>query len=293
MAEKARHSVITTAAAAAGAALVGAAFVRYCVWQNQSVSVTNYRYQTDKLPAAFDGYKIAHLSDLHCGHNKILHERLLKRLKKEAPDCIVVTGDLIDRREQDVPFALQCMTAASKLAPVYFVPGNHEARTKHYAGLRDQLLKAGVTVLENAKETLYRDGAALQLVGVKDPAFITYSFDNELNQYHMDGFLRGVIDTDTSALRILLSHRPELIRTYKRYQFDLVFAGHAHGGQWRIPGIGGLFAPHQGVFPRLTSGMHTFGDTTIVISRGLGNSGFPIRIANRPELIILTLTCDV
>ena len=70
---------------------------------------------------------------------------------------------------------------------------------------------------------------------------------------------------------------------------DLVLSGHAHGGQVRLPGIGGLFAPGQGILPRLTSGVHARGETRLVVSRGLGNSSFPLRVFNPPEIVTVTL----
>ena len=88
---------------------------------------------------------------------------------------------------------------------------------------------------------------------------------------------------------MVLSHRPELIDLYAQSGFDLVLTGHAHGGQFRLPFIGGLYAPHQGFLPEYDSGIHKQGDTVMVVSRGLGNSLFPLRFNNRPELILLTL----
>jgi predicted MPP superfamily phosphohydrolase len=94
----------------------------------------------------------------------------------------------------------------------------------------------------------------------------------------------------TANLRILISHRPELAGVYRKNGVDLALSGHAHGGQWRVPALGGLYAPNQGVLPKLTSGITEFGDTSVVVSRGLGNSAFPIRIANRPEVVVVSLT---
>jgi predicted MPP superfamily phosphohydrolase len=94
------------------------------------------------------------------------------------------------------------------------------------------------------------------------------------------------LETD---FNILLSHRPELFSVYREMQLDLVFSGHAHGGQIRLPFIGGLIAPNQGFFPQFTQGVHTDHTTAMVVSRGLGNSVFPLRVFNRPELVVVTL----
>lgn len=88
---------------------------------------------------------------------------------------------------------------------------------------------------------------------------------------------------------ILISHRPELIKLYSKYEYDLVFSGHAHGGQFRIPFIGGIYAPMQGLFPKYTSGVIEEGKTKLVVSRGLGNTTIPIRVFNQPEVVNIIL----
>jgi predicted MPP superfamily phosphohydrolase len=91
---------------------------------------------------------------------------------------------------------------------------------------------------------------------------------------------------------LLLSHRPEMFDTYVEKDVDLVFSGHAHGGQFRIPFVGGVFAPNQGLFPKYDSGIYSEGNTTMVVSRGIGNSAFPFRINNRPEVILVELDTE-
>ena len=89
---------------------------------------------------------------------------------------------------------------------------------------------------------------------------------------------------------VLLSHRPELFNSYVENNVDLVFSGHAHGGQFRIPFIGGIVAPNQGVFPKYDAGIFTEGNTNMVVSKGVGNSIIPFRVNNRPEVILIELT---
>ena len=88
---------------------------------------------------------------------------------------------------------------------------------------------------------------------------------------------------------VLLSHRPELMDLYKKYQIDLVFAGHTHGGQIRLPLVGALIAPNQGLFPKYDAGRYDEEGSTMFVSRGLGNSLVPFRLFNRPELVVVTL----
>ena len=94
---------------------------------------------------------------------------------------------------------------------------------------------------------------------------------------------------DPNLFTVLLAHRPELVDEYQELGFDLVFSGHAHGGQFRFPFIKGSYAPGQGIFPTYTSGAYKEGETTMIVNRGLGNSIIPIRIGNRPEIIVVTL----
>ena len=270
-----------------------AAAAIYFRGQNNDIMITELTCRCPKLPEAFEGYNIAHVSDLHgkmFGQNQ---KDLISLIKKQKPDMIAVTGDVVDRMHTNIGAVTAFVRQAVKIAPVYYVPGNHEADFWQYPRLLTLLREAGVAVLDNKKEVICRGDAAIEIVGVADPLFYTRRRNNVTQAYYMRKNIRQALDDDTVAdgnVRILLSHRPEHIDVYKRYNIDLVLAGHAHGGQWRIPGVGGLFAPDQGIMPTFTSGMHTVGDTALVISRGLGNSAFPLRIANRVELVAVTLT---
>ena len=113
---------------------------------------------------------------------------------------------------------------------------------------------------------------------------VVYEDDNNKINYELT-----ISDYDKNKYSILLSHRPELFETYVDNNINLVFTGHAHGGQIRIPFIGGIIAPNQGLFPKYTSGIFTKNETNMIVSRGIGNSLFPFRINNNPELVIVEL----
>ena len=165
-------------------------------------------------------------------------------------------------------------------APVYFVSGNHEHQSGEWEILEEALVEAGVTVLNNGKSVIERNGDTITLLGLAD---------KKANR-HYDLLLHSLMAGQEDSFNILLSHRPELFETYVHEGLDLVFTGHAHGGQIVIPFFRqGIFAPHQGFFPKYTEGMHEKDGTVMIISRGLGNSSFPFRIFNRPELIEVTL----
>lgn len=265
-------------------ALLG--LIAWTVWGNTALEVNTYTIISNRLPNNFSGFRIAQVSDLHNAQMGDGNGKLLAMLREAEPDIIVITGDLVDSYHTDIDIALRFGSDAMKIAPCYYVTGNHEARIAEYDDLKAGLESAGVVVLENARIELERNGETVALIGVDDPSFQTdYLLGDSASV--MSGILKGLTGDD--AYTILLSHRPELFDTYKTYGFDLVFSGHAHGGQFRLPFIGGLVAPNQGLFPEYDSGLYTEGDTNMLVSRGIGNSIIPIRFNNRPEIIVVEL----
>lgn len=250
-------------------------------WQNNGLMLTKMTYRGD-IPPGFAGYKILQISDLQ---NKVFgkgQKPLLRKIEQSCPDSIVITGDLIDRHEgkTDIDGAMELIHMLVTYAPVYFVSGNHEHQSGEWDILEEALVEAGVTVLNNGKSILERNGDTITLLGLTD----------KCANRHYDLLLHSLLAGQGKGFRILLSHRPELFRDYVKEGVDLVFTGHAHGGQMILPFLRkGVFAPHQGFFPKYTEGMYEKNGTAMVVSRGLGNSSFPFRIFNRPELIELTL----
>lgn len=280
----------------AGAAILTAATLIFCIWQNNDLTVNRLKVTSERIPTEFDGFTVAQISDLHNKNFGKHQERLMSMLAETQPDIIVITGDMIDSRRTDVEPALDFARQAVELAPCYYVTGNHENRIpEEYQALKTGLEEAGVTVLENEKVRLERDGAVIKLFGVQDPTFNLYTLAEDEASV-MSAQLAALQDEE-DGYTILLSHRPELFDVYVAAGVDLVFAGHAHGGQWRLPGIGGLVAPGQGFFPKYTSGAyHTIScgeaessETTMFVSRGLGNSLIPVRVFNRPEIVAVEL----
>jgi len=246
---------------------------------NKTLEVNEYTVYGVDIPEAFDGFRIVHISDLHNASFGKGNENLIALLQSTHPDAIVITGDLIDSRRTDVDTALHFVTHALAIAPVYYASGNHEARID-YASLKVHLLDLGVCVLDNESVLLDREAQHIEFVGLSDPAFSGKKC-----------FLGGMkeILQEKEVYTILLSHRPEYFADYVSSGADLVFSGHAHGGQFRLPWIGGLFAPGQGFLPKYDSGLYHAEKAIMVVSRGLGNSILPIRIGNPPELIVVNL----
>lgn len=262
----------------------------FLIWQNNSIVITRTDYCSEKIPSQFDNFVIAHISDLHnkeFGKNQVV---LLDKVRNINPDIIVVTGDLIDRRKYDLPVAMNFITGAVEIAPVYFVSGNHEAWSGEYPEIRKRLIDAGVIVVDNAESEIVMGESSIKILGLSDPDFLTSDYLEGTNITDMAKVLEQW--SGYEGFKILLSHKPELFDLYWENNMDLIFAGHAHGGQIRIPFTGGLFAPDQGFFPEYTCGSYSQGSSTMVVSRGLGNSVIPVRIFNRPEVVVVVLYSD-
>lgn len=270
-------------------AVVLIVLVLWMIWGNTTVQTTVYQIHDARLPEGFEGYRIAQISDLHNAEFGTDNKKVLSILQKEQPDIIVMTGDLVDSNHTNVDIAVDFARRAVEIAPCYYVTGNHEAWLgEPYAALEQGLKACGVTVLRNQTETLQRGEDTVQLIGIDDPDFAESGsglFDLEA------GIITKEIEMADAGTgyRILLSHRPEVFSTYVDSGICLAFCGHAHGGQFRLPFVGGLVAPNQGLFPEYDSGVYTKDGTTMIVSRGIGNSIIPVRFNNRPEVVIAVL----
>ena len=269
------------------AALLLLLVIGWLVWANKALEVNTYVVSGD-IPAAFDGYRIAQISDLHNARMGKDNQKLLDALREAQPDMIAITGDLVDARRTDMDRALEFIQEAVTIAPCYYVTGNHENRIAEYPQLKAAMIAAGVTVLEDEKIQITRNGASVTLLGVQDPGFDT---TDEEDDAVISRRLREACLTEDDFV-ILLSHRPELLQTYADFSIDLVFSGHAHGGQVRLPFVGGVVAPNQGLFPEYDGGAYIENGTQMIVSRGVGNSLFPLRVNNRPEVVLAELQCN-
>ncbi len=219
------------------------------------------------LPTAFDGARIAVVSDLHLPDMAVPPAMLFAALRRERPDVIFLTGDLTNSYTAFDTEGLRRMAQVlTAIAPCYAVPGNHEWRLEREPLYRRILTEAGVTYLCDSTATWQRDGQCLPIYGL--------------------GRLRPRPLGEHPTL--VLSHKPDYFPYYCQVRWDAVFCGHAHGGQVRW-GRWALYAPGQGFFPRYTGGVYAARSTRMVVSRGLGNSSIPWRLGNHPHLPIVTL----
>lgn len=249
--------------------------------QNNWLSVNHLQVSLPNLPEGFHGYKILQISDLHGKLFGDEQQHLVTLIQKENPDIIVVTGDSVDSRRLEKEPSIILFSIIVEIAPVYFVTGNHEGALPDLKAYIKEIEALGVIALRNEIYTLEKDGSTLPLLGMDDPnASSDWTFYRELADFST---------ASGNQPYILLAHRPNYIDYYSKLNIPLVFSGHAHGGQVRLPIIGGIVSPGQGFFPEYTQGESIVNNTHLIVSRGLGNSIFPQRIFNRPEIVVVTL----
>ena len=222
---------------------------------------------------------LAVVTDLHsCGYGEGQRE-LLDAVEAAAPDAVLLVGDIVD----DVLPQENAFTVLEALAgqyPCFYVTGNHEYWSGQVDDICRRIADLGVTVLRGEAAELAVNGQTITLCGIDDP-------DSGEAAAQL-----AALPVEEGDYTVLLAHRPEAIGDYLQYPFDLIVSGHAHGGQWRIPGlVNGLYAPNQGWFPPYAGGLYTFESASLVVSRGLARESTRIpRIFNPPELVVIELT---
>ena len=260
----------------------------WIAYGNTDLEIYKYNVKSEDIPSEFDNFRIVQISDLHNAEFGENNEKLLSILKQADADIITITGDMIDSRNTNVDTALSFAKEAVKIAPTYYVNGNHESRVpEEYEKLKQGLIDSGVTILENKSVDITLGDETITLIGINDPTFRMELVDDTMEQ-NIAHQLVGVIP-DNDNYKVLLAHRPEYFDVYAD-NVDLVLSGHAHGGQFKIPFIGGLVAPGQGFFPEYSTGSYIKENTEMIVSRGIGNSIIPFRVNNKPELIVAELT---
>lgn len=253
--------------------------IPFFIWQNNALTESTYYYDVSGIDPKLAGMKIAQVSDLHNKKFGKEQKTLLKKLENYQPDVIFVTGDVVDANHTNIEVAMDFLKGAVEIAPVYFVVGNHEMwlDTQVLANLREQMEAVGVYYMDNECLSIPYGETTYNLMGLD----VDNLYGNRLDQC--------LESENKEKLTILLAHEPQYFQRYCDLNMDLVFSGHAHGGQVRLPFFGGLVAPDQGFFPKYTEGTYIENATTMVVSRGLGNSIIPVRVFNFPEIVYVEL----
>ncbi|MFD2830618.1 metallophosphoesterase [Corticicoccus populi] len=266
------------------------AAARFLYKEDKDLVVDSRTITHKNIPESFDGYKLVHVSDFHNAYFGRRSKHLLKLIEAQKGDVILMTGDIIDRRTPNLKRAVHFIGGMTRILPTYYITGNHEAHYKRWPKLKEAIVNSEMVRLDNQMIQLERNGSSINLAGINDPWF----FGHEDDPFVFQRFKMQLVEmvkkaVEDDSFTILMSHRPELFSMYRTMPVDLVLSGHAHGGQIRLPFVKGLYAPHQGVLPKYTEGIHESSGTTLSISRGLGNSRFPFRVFNHPEIVVITL----
>ena len=265
------------------AAAVAGLAVFFLAGLDGELTVRSYTVESGKVTAPV---RLAVLTDLHaCDYGEGQRE-LLDAVAAQAPDLVLLAGDIVDD-EPRMPEAraLETVAALAEAWPVYYVTGNHEFWSGRPEEIKAEIRAAGAVVLEGQALPVTAAGQPLLIAGVDDPAAGEEIWRAQLAE--------ASAGADGAVFSVLLSHRPERAEEYAGLGFDLVLSGHAHGGQWRIPGlINGLLAPNQGLFPKYAGGMYDLGGgTAMIVSRGLARESTRVpRLYNPPELVIVDVT---
>lgn len=249
-------------------------------WWEQNALQTEL-IEVEGAPAAFDGFRIAIISDVHGKEFGKDNKTLLARVAELEPNMIAITGDLIHNRKQ-LPMVEPLARGLSEIAPTYYVTGNHEWAARCVNDVKAILKECGVRVLSNEYELLEQEGEKLALLGAED----LNGVKGQKTIQELANQVRWSEGEDTYQL--LLSHRNNRYETYQEAGVDLTLAGHAHGGIIRLPGTDGLIG-HHGFFPKYTAGRYDLSYGQMVVSRGLGNQPPLYRLFNHPHLPLVIL----
>lgn len=273
---------------AIGIAMAGA----ICFYENNNISINRITINKELN----EKIKIVQLSDLHSKEFGKENNKLLSKILKEEPDLILLTGDIIDCSSKKYMEIINFISKISMKVPTYYIPGNHETRAAKYEEIIMKLKKNNVNVLLDEIRTITIKGNKINILGLVEEQGSAEAYMKRAkgNFQYKDYTIIFQEFAKLPGVKLVLCHYPENFKaigdkSYYKYKFDLMFSGHAHGGQFRIPLIGGLYAPAQGIFPKYTAGIHKGIKNNLIISRGLGNSGFPLRLFNKPEIVVVTI----
>jgi len=245
------------------------------------LQVTSIEVKDPDLPEVFDGFKIVHLSDLHGAQFGEDNSRLLKKVRAQQPDIIVLTGDFLDSDTgADDNDAL--IKALPLIAPTYFVSGNHDVVSEDFEKFCELMEENSVTILRGEYTLLERSSEEIVLAGIEDPT----TWGNITKATELVDIIQ---ENEGDIFTVMLAHRNYWPEVEPELKVDIIMCGHAHGGIVRLPLLGGVLGTDRSFFPEYVDGVVQTEEYSMIVSRGLGNSIFIPRFLNRPEIISLTL----
>ena len=266
--------------------------IMFCYYENNVFDITKFKISAN----VNNKIRIVHLSDLHSKEFGKDNKRLKNIILKQKPNIVVTTGDMIDSNLRKMDEIINFLAELNKEVYLVYIPGNNEMRTEKINEILYKINLNEVIVLDNKIKEININNNKIFILGLVenriDEGESFYEKANSRYFYNKSNLLFNELESK-NGIKIILSHYPENFagigeESYNKYNFNIMFSGHAHGGQFILPFIGGLFAPGQGILPKYYRGIH--GEKNkLIISRGLGNSGFPLRLFNRPEVIVVDI----
>ncbi|HZJ78480.1 MAG TPA: metallophosphoesterase [Clostridia bacterium] len=260
---------------------------------NNVLTVSRIAVHNKKIPQSFDGFRIVQISDRHCSDFGKDNERLIRKIKYQYPDIVVMTGDMVDSQNSKIGSFYKLVEKLAQKYPIYYVVGNHELNLGKgkLSRMIAKLKGLGVIVLDNSNESIRRNGDELVVSGLwNDLSFYPQSDKKVLQQIlTTPTMIRAIGQADKSKYNILLTHSPFDFEVYSSWGADLTLSGHVHGGMIRLPKLGGIFSPEYNLFPKYQNGIYSDGKSLLVVNRGLGSSRIPVRFLNKPEITVVTL----
>lgn len=262
-----------------------------CIIERFIIMTRRQKVYLKNLPLSFNGLRIMQISDVHHRQFGKDQSRIIKRIKKEKPDIIVITGDLISRDMRDFASVGRFCSSLSEISTVLFSAGNHEIDLpeKVMTTYFETLKNSGVHILFNSEYTLQNNSDVLKFIGAALDTSVYH--DENFSYSHLDAYSLEKLENDIgvrSECTVLLAHNPLVFDTLSLWNADLILSGHVHGGVIRLPFIGGLLSPERKFFPSYTRGLYKSQSSQLYVSAGLGK----FRLFNPPEINLITLLPD-
>ncbi|HNW55782.1 MAG TPA: metallophosphoesterase [bacterium] len=266
--------------------LIAALIASWLNYQNRHLVTTTYQIKDSSWPEILNGWRLVQLSDLH---NQATYgpgnKKIIATIKNLKPHAIVLTGDTFDGRSTNISANLSLITALKEIAPVYYITGNHEFSNDDYLSLVLSAQEAGATTLRDEIIPIEECGATINIIGLDDPSVLGYPIPSSTVKEITERKLHFLESLSNNYPTIILAHRPELWSSYLTIKPLAIFSGHTHGGQLRLPFIGSTYVPNQKLFTKYDRGLFHFGQTSMIINQGIGNSTLEQRLLAYPEIV--------
>ncbi|MEG2311347.1 MAG: metallophosphoesterase [Bacilli bacterium] len=253
----------------------------------KGLKVKEYKVVSDKIINEYHGLKIIHLSDIHYGSTIFVKDlnKMVDEINTLNPDIVVLTGDLIDeKRNPDKDAIIKCLSLIKPKIGKYAVSGNHDLPNETF---KDIIKKSGFINLDNKYELIYNhSNKPIIISGISSNINDTSAIDVKTKE--IDTYLSTLAAEDKPIYSILLIHEPDYIDNLKMDNYDLILAGHSHGGQVKLPIIGKLFTP-QGS-KKYYNEEYKINNSNLYISSGMGTSILRLRLFNKPSVNFYRIT---